>query len=239
VVRVCSSGDDIRRSASSDRTGHVCVVEPRALAIQDGSLSGSRTTIGSSSTQFSWQQRHMDRGMVPSLLDVHIGSPLHEVCDAPLRRDQIVVAPSLFGSARNVTTFHDLRDEVQEAIRAEEDDVTWSYESRVASDGVFAARVHRLPDKSPAFLAVRRRVCQYFSIDGAACRAGIALHRGRPECQYRSAPKYVRRCACACLCFCEEGELVAPPSPRRRSVHCPRLIFFTDTCAGCIQLRPT
>jgi hypothetical protein len=67
--------------------------------------------------------------MVPSLLGVHFGSPLHEACDAPLRRDQIVVAPSLFGSARNGTTFHDLRDEVQEAIRAEEDDVTWSYES--------------------------------------------------------------------------------------------------------------
>jgi hypothetical protein len=147
----------------------------------------------------------MNHGMVPSLLGLHFGSPLHEECDAPRRRDQIVVAPSLFGSARNVTTFHDLREEIQEAIRAEEDDMTWSYESRVATDAVFAARVHRLPEKSPAFRAVRRRVCQYFSIDEAACRAGIALHRGRPECQYRNAPKYVRRQACAVCAFCDEG----------------------------------
>ena len=121
-------------------------------------------------------------------LTVRFGNRRHEVCNVPLTGDQIVVAPSLLGSPRDVTTFLDLRDKSQEAFRDARDDPTWSFDN-LCCDGVRGGRVGELADASPALREAIQRIGQYFSMDEASRQASVAYHKGRSEFQFPNAPQ--------------------------------------------------
>jgi hypothetical protein len=152
----------------------------------------------------------MDRESAPPL-DVRFCSRQDEVCDVPLLRDQIVVAPSLLGCDSDLGTFGELRDSVGGA----RDGPTRSVEEAercccCRGDGVRVKPVSDLERESPALRAALLQICRYFSMDEDRCDTGIAYLRGAAHFQHPSLRTYVQnvcvgpidvRCAFEPFCF--------------------------------------
>ena len=51
-------------------------------------------------------------------IDLRTGNHLRTVHPSPIRSDQVILVPSMFGSDLNATTFWDLREELEPVLRA-------------------------------------------------------------------------------------------------------------------------
>jgi hypothetical protein len=60
----------------------------------------------------------MNRSCSCCCVDLQIGDPLRTAHSSPIRSDQVVLVPSLFGSDLSTTTFWDLRQELEPVLRA-------------------------------------------------------------------------------------------------------------------------
>lgn len=129
----------------------------------------------------------------PPPLKLQFGSALHTVYNRPFHKDHVVIAPSLFGSELNVTTYHGLRDELQEFMRDVKKRPDWSFESDTRPSAMVPFPPRDLTARSATFQDVVRRMCEYFAVDPASTGVGVAFWRGRPVCHYRGGPKYVHR----------------------------------------------
>ena len=128
--------------------------------------------------------------MPPPALAIQFGSAVHSVYTRPVRQDQLVVAPSLFGSELNVTTFHDLRDELEGVMRETRNEASWSFET---VDTVVTLPGRGLTAKSGTVRDVVCRICEYFSIDAGSVGVGLAYRRREATCRYRGGATYVIR----------------------------------------------
>jgi hypothetical protein len=121
----------------------------------------------------------------PAALQLQLGCSLHSVHPRPLRQDQVVISPFLFGSELNMTIFHELRRDVQSLMRESRNNPNWSFETHIEPGSVLILPSWGLASRSGTIKAVVRRICQYFSIDVASAKVGLAHRTPKPTCQYR------------------------------------------------------
>jgi hypothetical protein len=121
----------------------------------------------------------------PPALQLQLGCSLHSVHPRPLRHDHVVLSPFLFGSERNMTIFHELRREVQALMRESRRNPHWSFETHTEPGSVLILPSWELASRSGTIKAAVRRLCQYFSIDPASAKVGLAYRTPKPTCQYR------------------------------------------------------
>jgi hypothetical protein len=138
----------------------------------------------------------MSSPVPPPPLDVRFGSSLHTVYSAsdvhPLPSSAIVVAPSLLGSERNVTHYHEIRHDLEQFVREDRKDADWSFDRNVRRHGVVTLPGRELRCRAAAVNDAVRRICQYFSMRQDAVGVGVLYRRGCPQMQYRSDEVYVQ-----------------------------------------------
>lgn len=174
----------------------------------------------------------------PPPLDVRFGSSLHTeyggaaTAAGPtiLPSSAVVVSPSLLGSERNVTNFHEIRDELERIAREDKNDSGWSFERNVGRDGVIKLPSRALMNRAGSVNDAVQRICQYFSIQHDTVGVGVLCRRGRPRIQYCSDQGYVRTCTNWFVFFqLSESEEPADLPPVCARSHCAFSPVFVFT----------
>ena len=93
---------------------------------------------------------------------VLVGNPNHKTFSKPLKHDDVVIVPELFGGEDDWNTYYEL---VEELTKLQQDKVKGS---EFISWHEGAHLICKSPDQSPKFQEIIARLCEYFNIDASS-----------------------------------------------------------------------